>query len=70
LKVLGWFIFSSTTVTYIEKQLPPSSLPLWKQRGNIDDIVLLDWNSTFSDVQIGSTLQTLKDALFKVSIDV
>ncbi|XP_052267863.1 ubiquitin carboxyl-terminal hydrolase 8-like isoform X2 [Dreissena polymorpha] len=54
-----------TTVSYIEKALPMDSLSLWKQRGNIDHIVLLDWNSRFENVKIGSSLQTLKDALFK-----
>ncbi|XP_052267867.1 ubiquitin carboxyl-terminal hydrolase 8-like [Dreissena polymorpha] len=54
-----------TTVSYIEKALPMDSLSLWKQRGNIDHIVLLDWTSRFENVKIGSTLHTLKDALFK-----
>ncbi|KAL4216469.1 Ubiquitin carboxyl-terminal hydrolase 8 [Mactra antiquata] len=54
-----------TTVTYIEKSLPMDSLSLWKQRGNIDHIVLIDWNSKFEHVKIGTTLQTLKDALYK-----
>ena len=44
------------------------SLSLWKQRGNIDHIVLLDWNTAFDKVKIGTPLQTLKDALFKVSL--
>ena len=55
-------------MTFIEKSLPLDSLSLWKQRGNIDHIVLLDWNSTLEQVQIGQPLQTLKDALFKVSV--
>ena len=53
-------------MTYIEKSLPLDSVSLWKQRGNIDHIVLLDWNSTLDQVSIGTPLQTLKDALFKV----
>ncbi|XP_053387107.1 ubiquitin carboxyl-terminal hydrolase 8-like [Mercenaria mercenaria] len=54
-----------TTVTYIEKALPMDSLSLWKQRGNIDHIILLDWNSSIDKVKIGTSLQTLKDALYK-----
>ena len=57
-----------TTVTYIEKSLPLDSVSLWKQRGNIDHIILLDWNSRLDQVQIGKPLQTLKDALFKVRV--
>ncbi|WAR29496.1 UBP8-like protein [Mya arenaria] len=34
-----------TTVTVIEKALPMDSMSLWKQRGNIDHIILLDRNS-------------------------
>ncbi|XP_052786625.1 ubiquitin carboxyl-terminal hydrolase 8-like [Mya arenaria] len=54
-----------TTVTVIEKALPMDSMSLWKQRGNIDHIILLDRNSRTDNVKIGSTLQTLKDAIFK-----
>ena len=60
-------MFYRTTVTYIEKALPMDSLSLWKQRGNIDHIILLDWNTTPDRVRVGTTLQTLKDALFKVN---
>lgn len=56
----------STTVTYIEGQLPEQSKSLWRQRGNCDLIILVDWNSNHESVTIGTTLQTLKDALFKV----
>ncbi|KAJ8311552.1 hypothetical protein KUTeg_010907 [Tegillarca granosa] len=56
---------AGTTITYIEKALPEESKSLWKQRGNLDHIVLLDWNSTQDNVTIGTTLRTLKDALFK-----
>ncbi|KAK3598058.1 hypothetical protein CHS0354_042431 [Potamilus streckersoni] len=54
-----------TTVTYIEKSLPKDSEALWKQRGNVDHIVILDWNSTIDKVTLATPLKTLKDALFK-----
>jgi hypothetical protein len=39
----------------------------WRKRGQADLIILLDWNSTLSQVTIATPLRTLKDALFKVS---
>ncbi|XP_021379459.1 ubiquitin carboxyl-terminal hydrolase 8-like isoform X1 [Mizuhopecten yessoensis] len=54
-----------TTVTVIEKTLPEDSRSLWQQRGHLDHIVLVDWSSTLDKVTIGTTLRTLKDALFK-----
>ncbi|KAK7479103.1 hypothetical protein BaRGS_00029621 [Batillaria attramentaria] len=54
-----------TTVKHIESQLPEESHDLWKQRGNVDHIVLIDWSSRLESVTIGTTLCTLKDALFK-----
>lgn len=54
-----------TTVTVIEKRLPEDSKSLWQQRGHLDHIVLVDWSSTLDKVTIGTTLRTLKDALFK-----
>lgn len=33
----------------------------------MDYIVLLDWFSCVSDLALGTTLQSLKDALFKVA---
>ncbi|XP_033725421.1 ubiquitin carboxyl-terminal hydrolase 8-like [Pecten maximus] len=54
-----------TTVTVIEKHLPEDSRSLWQQRGHLDHIVLVDWSSTLDKVTIGTTLRTLKDALFK-----
>ncbi|KAK7113963.1 ubiquitin carboxyl-terminal hydrolase 8-like isoform X2 [Littorina saxatilis] len=54
-----------TSVTKIESQLPQESQSLWKQRGNVDHIVLLDWNSRLATLNVGTTLRTLKDAIFK-----
>ncbi|XP_036420440.1 ubiquitin carboxyl-terminal hydrolase 8 [Colossoma macropomum] len=53
------------TVNQIELKLPAASLPLWKQRGSVDYIVLLDWFSCVSDLKLGTTLLSLKEALFK-----
>ena len=61
-------VFFRTTVTRIENQLPPESQSLWKQRGNVDHIVMLDWRSKLETLDIGTTLRTLKDALFKVTV--
>ncbi|XP_060069367.1 ubiquitin carboxyl-terminal hydrolase 8-like [Ylistrum balloti] len=54
-----------TTVTVIEKALPEDSKSLWQRRGHLNHIVLVDWSSTLDKVTIGTTLRTLKDALFK-----
>lgn len=54
-----------STVTYIEQNLSDEAKIQWKKRGQVDHIVLLDWNSTLSQVTIATTLRTLKDALFK-----
>ncbi|TTP59346.1 Ubiquitin carboxyl-terminal hydrolase 8 [Bagarius yarrelli] len=53
------------TVNQIEVNLPSESLPLWKQRGFVDYIILLDWFSSRTDLKLGTTLQSLKDALYK-----
>ncbi|KAJ3593101.1 hypothetical protein NHX12_005438 [Muraenolepis orangiensis] len=53
------------TVTQIEARLPEVSKEQWKRRGFVDYIVLLDWFSSIPDLKLGSTLQSLKDALFK-----
>lgn len=63
--VFNWLCCRST-VTYIEQNLSDESKILWKKRGQVDHIVLLDWNSTLSQVTIATPLRTLKDALFKV----
>ena len=54
------------TLTYIEKALPDDSREMFSQRGSVDHIILLDWTSNVKDLQPGTTLRTLKDALFKV----
>jgi hypothetical protein len=61
------FIFLyRTTMTYIEKSLPEDSKSPWQQRGNVDHIIIMDWTSKLKDCNIGTTIRTLKDALFKV----
>ncbi|XP_067653000.1 ubiquitin carboxyl-terminal hydrolase 8-like [Haliotis asinina] len=59
-----------TTVNYISNALPEASRSLWKQRGQVDHVILLDWRSTSQEINIGSTLRTLKDALFKYDASV
>ncbi|CAN9507168.1 unnamed protein product [Ophioblennius macclurei] len=53
------------TVNQIAEKLPDSSKEQWKRRGFVDYIVLLDWFSSVTDLKLGTTLQSLKDALFK-----
>ncbi|KAM9409487.1 ubiquitin carboxyl-terminal hydrolase 8 [Pholidichthys leucotaenia] len=53
------------TVTQIETNLPEESKEQWRRRGFVDYIVLLDWFSSVTDLKLGTTLQSLKDALFK-----
>uniref|UniRef100_A0A8K9X9I9 Ubiquitin carboxyl-terminal hydrolase n=1 Tax=Oncorhynchus mykiss TaxID=8022 RepID=A0A8K9X9I9_ONCMY len=53
------------TVNQIEANLPDASRETWKRRGFVDYIILLDWFSSVTDLKLGSTLQSLKDALFK-----
>uniref|UniRef100_A0A8C8SXP0 Ubiquitin carboxyl-terminal hydrolase 8 n=1 Tax=Pelusios castaneus TaxID=367368 RepID=A0A8C8SXP0_9SAUR len=53
------------TAKWIEDKLPDNSKDLWKKRGHVDYVVLLDWFSSARDLQLGTTLQSLKDALFK-----
>lgn len=55
------------TANWIEAKLPDDSKDKWKKRGNVDYVVLLDWFSSTKDLQLGTTLRSLKDALFKVS---
>lgn len=52
----------------IEAKLPDVSKDQWSQRGFVDYIVLLDWFSSVTDLKLGTTLQSLKDALFKVTL--
>lgn len=58
----------SITVNQIEAKLPDVSKDQWRQRGFVDYIVLLDWFSSVTDLKLGTTLQSLKDALFKVIV--
>ncbi|KAI1889693.1 hypothetical protein AGOR_G00165580 [Albula goreensis] len=53
------------TVNQIEAKLPDESRDQWQQRGFADYIVLLDWFSSVTDLRLGTTLQSLKDALYK-----
>ncbi|XP_023607430.1 ubiquitin carboxyl-terminal hydrolase 8 isoform X5 [Myotis lucifugus] len=53
------------TANWIEAKLPDDSKDKWKKRGNVDYVVLLDWFSSTKDLQLGTTLRSLKDALFK-----
>ncbi|XP_041642666.1 ubiquitin carboxyl-terminal hydrolase 8 isoform X2 [Cheilinus undulatus] len=53
------------TVNQIEAKLPEESKEHWRRRGLVDYIVLLDWFSSVTDLKLGTTLQSLKDALFK-----
>lgn len=58
--------FLRITVNQIETKLPDVSKEQWRRRGFVDYIVLLDWFSSVTDLKLGTTLQSLKDALFKV----
>uniref|UniRef100_A0A8C5MMX4 Ubiquitin carboxyl-terminal hydrolase n=1 Tax=Leptobrachium leishanense TaxID=445787 RepID=A0A8C5MMX4_9ANUR len=53
------------TARKIENNLPEASKEAWDRRGHIDYIVLLDWFSSVNDLKLGTTLQSLKEALFK-----
>ncbi|XP_038623001.1 ubiquitin carboxyl-terminal hydrolase 8 isoform X2 [Tachyglossus aculeatus] len=54
-----------TTTHRIEANLPETSKETWKNRGSVDFVVLLDWFSSAKDLLLGTTLRSLKDALFK-----
>ncbi|XP_076587721.1 ubiquitin carboxyl-terminal hydrolase 8 isoform X1 [Chaetodon auriga] len=53
------------TVNQIEAKLPDVSKDHWRRRGFVDYVVLLDWFSSVTDLRLGTTLQSLKDALYK-----
>ncbi|XP_015231086.1 PREDICTED: ubiquitin carboxyl-terminal hydrolase 8 [Cyprinodon variegatus] len=53
------------TVNQIEAKLPDGSKDHWKRRGLVDYVVLLDWFNSASDLKLGTTLQSLKDAIYK-----
>lgn len=58
-------ISPGVTASRIEANLPDDSKDTWKKRGNVDYVVLLDWFSSAKDLHLGTTLRSLKDALFK-----
>lgn len=58
------------TVNQIEANLPEESRDQWQRRGFVDYIILLDWFSSVADLKLGTTLQSLKDALYKVNYSV
>ncbi|XP_065589994.1 ubiquitin carboxyl-terminal hydrolase 8 isoform X2 [Cyrtonyx montezumae] len=58
-------ISPGVTASWIEARLPEDSKDPWKKRGHFDYVVLLDWFSSAEDLKLGTTLQSLKDALFK-----
>ncbi|XP_035668964.1 ubiquitin carboxyl-terminal hydrolase 8-like [Branchiostoma floridae] len=54
-----------TTVSVIERGLPEDTRTQWDRRGQVDHIILVDWEGGAEDLAVGSTLQSLKDAMFK-----
>ncbi|XP_009815907.2 ubiquitin carboxyl-terminal hydrolase 8 isoform X1 [Gavia stellata] len=58
-------ISPGVTANWIEARLPEDSRDPWKRRGYFDYVILLDWSSSAEDLKLGTTLQSLKDALFK-----
>ncbi|KAL7980082.1 hypothetical protein Chor_001350 [Crotalus horridus] len=58
-------ISPGVTASWIEAKLPDPSREPWKERGQVDYVVLLDWFSSAKDLEVGTTLRSLKDALFK-----
>ncbi|XP_037250432.1 ubiquitin carboxyl-terminal hydrolase 8 isoform X2 [Falco biarmicus] len=58
-------ISPGVTANWIEARLPEDSRDPWKRRGHFDYVILLDWFSSAEDLKLGTTLQSLKDALFK-----
>ncbi|XP_028610778.1 ubiquitin carboxyl-terminal hydrolase 8 isoform X2 [Grammomys surdaster] len=58
-------ISPGVTASWIEANLSDESKDTWKKRGSVDYVVLLDWFSSVKDLLLGTTLRSLKDALFK-----
>ncbi|KAM6246275.1 ubiquitin carboxyl-terminal hydrolase 8 isoform 4-T5 [Spheniscus humboldti] len=58
-------ISPGVTANWIEARLPEDSRDPWKRRAHFDYVILLDWSSSAEDLKLGTTLQSLKDALFK-----
>ncbi|XP_031229116.1 ubiquitin carboxyl-terminal hydrolase 8, partial [Mastomys coucha] len=59
-------ISPGVTASWIEANLSDDSKDTWKKRGSVDYVVLLDWFSSAKDLLLGTTLRSLRDALFKV----
>jgi hypothetical protein len=59
-------MYFRVTASWIEANLSDDSKDTWKKRGSVDYVVLLDWFSSAKDLLLGTTLRSLKDALFKV----
>uniref|UniRef100_A0A8D0EBU6 Ubiquitin carboxyl-terminal hydrolase n=1 Tax=Salvator merianae TaxID=96440 RepID=A0A8D0EBU6_SALMN len=53
------------TASKIEAKLPEIAKEPWKERGQANFVVLLDWFSSAKDLELGTPLRSLKDALFK-----
>uniref|UniRef100_A0A3B3Q805 Ubiquitin carboxyl-terminal hydrolase n=1 Tax=Paramormyrops kingsleyae TaxID=1676925 RepID=A0A3B3Q805_9TELE len=58
-------VLPGITVDQIAVKLPEKSKEQWSHRGIADYVVLLDWFSSVTDLRLGTTLQSLKDALYK-----
>eukprot|EP00079_Xenopus_tropicalis_P022925 XP_012814954.1 PREDICTED: ubiquitin carboxyl-terminal hydrolase 8 isoform X2 [Xenopus tropicalis] len=58
-------IIPGFTSSKIETNLPDTSKEMWNKRGQVDFIILLDWFSSVNNLKVGTTLQSLKDALYK-----
>lgn len=58
-------ISPGVTASWIEAKLSDDSKDIWKKRGSVDYVVLLDWFSSAKDLLLGTPLRSLKDALFK-----
>ena len=50
----------------ILKGLSASATALFHQRGQVDYIVMVDWESSVKDLRPHATLSSLKDAIYKV----
>lgn len=64
--LIQMLIYFRVTANWIEAKLSDDSKDTWKKRGSVDYVVLLDWFSSAKDLLLGTTLRSLKDALFKV----
>ena len=49
-------------------KLPEASRLEWSRRSSTDFVILYDWDSSAADLNARSVLQSLKDALYKVSV--